>query len=316
MNSVFFSYSHKDEDLRDQLETHLRMLKRQGVISVWHDRRLGAGDDVDEGISQELERADIILLLVSSDFLASEYCYGTEMKRALERHEAGDARVIPIILRPCDWLHAPFGKFVTAPKDGKPVTKWPDPDEAFLDITRAIRGVTGDKAGLATAGKAPAPEARQSIAVSQEPRSSNLRLRKTFTDHDRDLFLDQSFEFMARFFETSLSELKSRNPGFETMFKRVDANKFTASIYRNGQALSRCQIRLGGQLGNGITFSYGHSFADNSFNENLSTEVGEQAIYLRPLGMQASHSHAEKRNLSYEGAAEYYWELFIQRLQT
>jgi hypothetical protein len=81
VKSVFFSYSHKDEALRDRLETHPAMLKRQGVISTWHDRRLIAGDDVDEGISQELERADIMLLL---DFLASEYCYGIEVARALE----------------------------------------------------------------------------------------------------------------------------------------------------------------------------------------------------------------------------------------
>jgi hypothetical protein len=82
VKSVFFSYSHKDATLRDQLETHLAMLKRQGVISTWYDRRLIAGDNIDEGIAQELERADIILLLVSPDFLASEYCYGIEVARA------------------------------------------------------------------------------------------------------------------------------------------------------------------------------------------------------------------------------------------
>lgn len=139
MISVFFSYSHKDEALRDQLEVHLSMLKRQGVISVWHDRRLLAGDDFDTGISADLEKADIILLLASPDFLASEYCYSKEMLRALERHAAGKARVIPVILRPCEWQKAPFGKLLVAPTEGKAVTKWPDRDEAFLDITQAIR---------------------------------------------------------------------------------------------------------------------------------------------------------------------------------
>ena len=85
------------------------MLKRQGVISTWHDRRLIAGSDINSGISQELERADIILLLVSPDFLASEYCYGTEMIRALQRHAAGEAHAIPVILRACEWAQAPFG---------------------------------------------------------------------------------------------------------------------------------------------------------------------------------------------------------------
>ena len=92
VKSIFFSYSHKDEALRDQLEVHLAMLKRQGVISTWHDRRLVAGDDVDTGIAKELNQADIILLLASPDFLASDYCYGVEVARALERHAAGQAR--------------------------------------------------------------------------------------------------------------------------------------------------------------------------------------------------------------------------------
>jgi hypothetical protein len=103
------------------------MLKRQGVISTWDDRRLIAGDNIDNGIAQELEQADIILLLVSPDFLASDYCYGVEVARALERHAVGKARVIPVILRPRDWHVTAFGK--AAPPDGRPVTKWTDPDD-------------------------------------------------------------------------------------------------------------------------------------------------------------------------------------------
>jgi hypothetical protein len=137
--TIFFSYSHKDEDFRDRLETHLAMLKQLGLIEAWHDRRILAGDNVDHNISANLESADIILLLVSSDFLASKYCYDVEVVRAMERHEAGDARVIPIILRHCDWREAPFGKLLAAPKDGKPIKSWPDIDEAFLDVTKHIR---------------------------------------------------------------------------------------------------------------------------------------------------------------------------------
>ena len=106
---LFYSYSHKDEELRDQLENHLAMLKREGVISGWHDRRISAGQEWDGEIDDHLNSVEIILLLVSSDFLASNYCYDIEVKRAMERHEAGEARVIPIILRPCDWQRAPFG---------------------------------------------------------------------------------------------------------------------------------------------------------------------------------------------------------------
>lgn len=107
---LFYSYSHKDEGLRDKLAIHLTMLQRQGVIKAWHDRNISAGSEWAEEIDQHLNSAQIILLLVSANFLASDYCYGLEMKRAIERHEAGDACVIPVILKPVDWTDAPFGK--------------------------------------------------------------------------------------------------------------------------------------------------------------------------------------------------------------
>lgn len=136
---VFFAYSHKDEDLRDKLETHLALLKRQGVIAGWYDRRIGAGQEWAGVISEQLEAARIVLLCISADFLASDYCYEIEMKRAMERHEAGQARVIPVILRPCDWHGAPFGKLQVLPKDGKPVITWAIQDEALLDVAKGIR---------------------------------------------------------------------------------------------------------------------------------------------------------------------------------
>ncbi|MEH2047845.1 toll/interleukin-1 receptor domain-containing protein [Nostoc sp.] len=89
MATVFFSYSHRDQILRDEMEIHLAMLKRQGFIETWHDRRITAGEEFDKAISKNLEEADIILLLVSSDFLASNYCYDIEMQRAMEKHEKG-----------------------------------------------------------------------------------------------------------------------------------------------------------------------------------------------------------------------------------
>ena len=95
---LFYSYSHKDEELRDQLDNHLAMLKRDGVISGWHDRRISAGQEWDGEIDEHLCTAEIILLLVSADFLASNYCYDIEVKRAMERHEAHEAQVVPMVL--------------------------------------------------------------------------------------------------------------------------------------------------------------------------------------------------------------------------
>lgn len=136
---LFYSYSHKDEDLRDELETHLSMLRRQKVIANWHDRRIVAGEEWGGEIDEHLKTADIILLLVSADFLASDYCYDIELGLAMERHEAGDARVIPVIMRPCDWTGAPFGKLQALPKNARPVKSWPSTDEAFTDVAKGIR---------------------------------------------------------------------------------------------------------------------------------------------------------------------------------
>ena len=138
MVTIFFSYSHRDETWRDELEIHLQSLQRQGLIDTWHDRRIVAGDEVHDSISENLESAAIILLLVSPYFIASDYCYNVEMTRALERHQNGEARVIPVILEPCVWHKLPFGNLRATPNDGQPVSKFSNPHDAFVEIVNAI----------------------------------------------------------------------------------------------------------------------------------------------------------------------------------
>jgi hypothetical protein len=136
---VFFSYAHEDEELRDELAKHLKLLERQKVIAAWYDREIGAGTEWEQSIEQRLDSARVILLLISADFLASDFCWGVELKRAMERHETGEARVIPIILREVDWENAPFGKLQALPRNAEPVTNWQNRDQAFADIARGIR---------------------------------------------------------------------------------------------------------------------------------------------------------------------------------
>jgi MinD-like ATPase involved in chromosome partitioning or flagellar assembly len=139
---VFISYSHKDERLRRELETHLKLLQRQDVIALWTDHKISAGEEWKGEINESLESADIILLLVSADFLASDYCYDAEMKRALERRDAGEARVIPIILREAyQWQSAPFGELQALPTDGRPVMSFTSRDQAWSDVAVGIREV-------------------------------------------------------------------------------------------------------------------------------------------------------------------------------
>lgn len=321
MIKIFFSYSHADEVFRDEIETQLAMLKRQGVIEVWHDRRILAGEGIDDTISDNLEQADIILILVSADFLKSDYCYQREMTRAMERHEDKDAVVIPVILRACDWHHAPFGKLMAVPKDGRPITQWPDRDQALLDIAQAIRRIA--EARLANLPlkrtvreKAIQPPGKLEVMpVPVGARSSNLRLAKTFTEKELDSFRIETFEFIAKFFENSLQELASRNADVECAFRRIDANCFSAIIYRNGKALTRCSVFLSSKLmGNGIAYSYSEGPERNSYNEVLTVAAGEQSMHLNTLGASMMLGGRVSK-LSQEGAAEFYWGMLLEPLQ-
>lgn len=312
--TVFFSYSHDDEVHRDQLEKHLALLKRQGLIASWHDRRIKVGQEVDVSIDAALESANVILLLVSASFLASNYCYSREMERAMERHEAGEATVVPVIVRDCDWHQAPFGKLLAAPRDGKPITSWTNPDEAYADVARKIRALVEHEPAPSTK-----PESGKiaTATVSAAVRSSNLRLKKTFTDLDADTFLSKAFEFIAQYFEGSLAELSERNAGVEGRFQRIDSQTFTASIYRNGKKQSACSIYLGagGLRGSAITYSTDTSARGNSFNERLSVVADDQELHLKSMGMANWGGHGADEKLSMNGGAELLWSILIGHLQ-
>ncbi len=138
---VFISYSHRDEAMREDLSAHLSSLRRSGLIRDWHDRCIQPGDTWKGAIDENLEKAHLVLFLVSAHFIASNYCFDVEMTRALERRREGKARVIPIIVRPCDWNSTPLGELQALPKDAKPVSEWPNVDTAWTDVARGIRTV-------------------------------------------------------------------------------------------------------------------------------------------------------------------------------
>ncbi len=316
MANLFFSYSHKDEELRNELEVHLSMLKRQGLLRAWHDRRIGAGKDIHTNISSELEEANIILLLVSASFLASDYCYDKEMARALEKDSEGSARVIPVILHPCDWHNAPFGHLRATPLDGKPVSMFANRDEALTQVAKDIRSAVEDLGYPAQEEGVSQEVAPMQEQSSSTPRSSNLRVKKKFTDQEVDEFLESSFEYISRYFESSLSELQARNQNITTKFKQIDANCFTASIYNEGARASECTIWSGGDQSfiGGIAYYGGITTSRNQYNESLSLENDGYSLHLKPMGM-SHYGMSEKNELSQEGAAEFYWGLLIDSLQ-
>ncbi len=138
---LFYCYAHEDKTLRDELDVHLSGMKRLNLIQVWYDREILAGTNWEQEIDKHLGTADIVLLLVSARFLASDYCYGIEMQKALQRDAAGTARVVPILLRPVDWEDAPFSHLQILPTGAKPVTRWNDHNDAFEDVAKELRKV-------------------------------------------------------------------------------------------------------------------------------------------------------------------------------
>lgn len=316
MLSLFFSYSHVDEKYRDELEIHLAMLKRERVISVWHDRRITAGEDIDDKIDANLENADIILLMVSPHFLASDYCYEKEMSLAIEKHNSGKAVVIPVIVHPCDWHNSAFGNLRATPTDGKPISKFPNIHDAYLCVVQDLR-LAAER--LSQGGESLSPQvegAYEDQSLPANPRSSNLRMKKEFTDKEKDDFLESTFEYIANFFENSLNELQVRNPQIESRFNRLDKVRFTASVYINGRKTSACKIWLPGSnsFAGEIGYSNNDSGGENSFNESLSIVDDGYSLFLRPMGLALSFSSGSE-HLTQQGGAEHLWGIFVKPLQ-
>ncbi|MEM9275798.1 MAG: toll/interleukin-1 receptor domain-containing protein [Cyanobacteria bacterium P01_F01_bin.143] len=203
---IFFSYAHQDEELRDELAKHLKLLQRQGIISTWYDRDINVGTDWAEAIDTHLNSAQIILLLISPDFMASDYCFDLEMRRAMERHEAGEAVVIPIILRPVDWTGAVFSKLQGLQKNAKPVTTWSNHDEAFLDIAQGIRR-TVERINMSSPGNQSEPivKLKQSSLTATQRRHLEQQLKEQKQEYD---YRNQEIEFLTN--SARIDDLRSQ----------------------------------------------------------------------------------------------------------
>lgn len=181
---VFCSYAHRDNKLRDQLYTHLSILRHQGLITLWSDQVIEAGTDWQSVINSRINSASIILLLLSADYLASDYCYGIEMQRALQRHQEGQAFVIPILLRPLDWKYAPFAHLRILPSNAKPIVNWKNRDRAFVEVVAGIRQAIEEFTQRKAAAQRVAfpsiwhvPYARNSLFTGREEILSQLHSR-------------------------------------------------------------------------------------------------------------------------------------------
>lgn len=323
MTTGFISYTHADSALKDQFVRHLAPLRREGLIDIWHDGLLRPGEHLDPTVQAALAASDIVILLVSSDFMNSEYCYEQEMLRAFERQRAGTVRVVPVILRPCQWKGVPIGdgqtlsEFVALPKDGRPVTQWPDHDAAFDDAVGAIRTMlkadhaaagTGDGGVKATVVT---PPRRSAVSVPSNP----LGIPVKPTDLDRDRFLRAGFAATAGLFERNLTELKASDTRIDTDFERIDSRSFAASVYLDGKRVGQIGIWYGGgTFGNALCLSYdGISSSRNSMNDWLPVEDTREGL---AFSARSAMTHRQVDGpLDAEGAAAYFWDSFLDHVR-
>ncbi|TRL37190.1 toll/interleukin-1 receptor domain-containing protein [Methylosinus sporium] len=314
MATAFISYSHRDESFRRELETHLSPLKRQGLISVWHDRGITPGDPLDDTISENLERADLILMLISADFVDSDYCYGREMHRALERHEAKSARAISIICRPCDFGGLSFARFLLLPTDAVAVSSWTDRDAAWVNVVKGIRRAlevgpiaardvssiarrTGENTSASTVDRAPLP-------------------RRT-TDLQKDTFARNAMRDVGTYFQKELDMLEMRDPAWKGEFHQIDANRFTGQVYYEGDAIASCTVFQGGTLDSrAICYVQGVVSTNNSFNETLTVDADEGGPYLKPMGMAMHFRGSRPSRLEPFDAANYLFDLLMDQARS
>jgi len=261
---TFISYSHRDESALERLHTHLAMLRREKKIDEWYDREILAGSDINEDITAQLETCNIFLALLSPDFLHSDYCYEREMQRAIERHEAGELRIIPIIIEPCDWKASPLQRFKALPKDGKPISEWTNENAAYLDIVAELRRIIQNELS------AQKPMEYQFTSSTEESTSSKYRVRRDFDEIDRGDFSRAAFKEISDYFERSIAEIDQID-GLRGRFNETGPQSFTCTVVNkmlDNKVQAHITVRLSSGSGSfgDITYSFTENAPENIAN--------------------------------------------------
>ncbi len=307
---IFVSYSHRDEGTLERLKAHLSPLRRDGRIETWYDREIRAGGEIDGAISAELESCDIVFLLISPDFLDSDYCMDTEMTRAMERHEEGSARVIPIIVEDCYWKTSAFKKLKALPKDGKPISSWTNENTAFLNVVEEVARVLDDM-DRAPVSAQPEPGG----ATRPEAQPLKYRVQRHFDDIDRSDFRDQAYDGIRRYFQEAAAELDALEELRGRFTARSD-KKFSCTVVnrsrmRGGTAHITVRCSTGGHGFGDISYVFAEDSADNTSNGGFNVENDEYEMFLTAT-MNFMRGNQEDRMTPHQ-AAESLWTEFLEQ---
>lgn len=303
---VFISYSHLDEHALERFSKHLAMLKREGSISEWFDQKILAGGDIDSEISGHLEECDLFIPLVSADFLASNYCYDREMTWAMERHEKGTIRVVPVIVQPCDWTASPLAKLKALPKDGKAVADWTNENNAWLDVVRQLRHLV-QESGV------PQPVDHQEPTTTRSEGTPKYRVRRDFDEVDKLNFRDEAFTVIRNYFEESAAEIRDV-PDLKSRFTPIGDDGFSCTVVNRLRDRGVAHITVyskGNSLPLGaITYSFAERAERGTMNGWFQIEADDYELFLKQNAMTRGD---DKLRHSPKEAAALLWEEFLER---
>lgn len=307
---VFISYSHRDTAALERLHTHLAVLRRENMIDEWYDREILGGGDFSAAIAQRMDESELFLLLVSPDFLNSTYCYDIEMTRALEKHATGQARVVPIIVEPCDWRSTPLGRLKALPRDGEPVAGWANANEAYLDVVQELRRIvqTGVQRTKPTPGVASAPT---NTAEPAAPR--RYRVKHDFDAIEKTEFLEKSFAEVRDYFQQAVEEINGVNE-LKARFVSYSATSFGGTLVNRKKQHGTAHVtvhRRTGMMGLAdIYFSFNENAAANTANGGYSLEANEYELFFSGSVFGFGD---RKEKLSARGVAESLWIDFLKQ---
>lgn len=300
---AFISYSHRDAASLERLHKHMSMLRREGEIDDWYDREILAGGDIDNEIAAQLDTCELFLPLVSADFIASDYCYEKEMQRAIERHEAGEIRVVPIIVQPCDWQSSPLGRLKAVPKDGKPVSEWTNEDTAFLDVVTELRRIVN----------AVSPAVGQPVAEHESSKpaaTTRYRVKKDFDQIDRGDFRDGCFVTIKEYFHGAIAELDSVE-GIRGRFRDLGPTSFSCTVLNQMMNSEEAHITVHSSTGShgmgDISYSYSENAPPSTANGWLTVDADEYDLFVRWHGM----GYGDDQRVSSDSAAKLLWKDFL-----
>ena len=307
---AFISYSHRDAEALDRLHVHLANLRREGLIEAWYDRDILAGDNLDREIEKRLEASGLFLLLVTPDFLNSDYCVEREMARALERQANGEARVIAIITQPCEWKSTKLRALKVVPNDGRAISEWTNPNSAYLDVVQEIRrAIESDVVSSVTDQIADAPHTPLGV-------QRRYRAKRDFDDIDKGEFREAAFAAIRDYFRAAAAELDSLDD-FRGRFRELSATSFGCTIVNRardrGTAHTIVRMRSGSRFAFGdISYSYGEDAAENTANGSFSIGNDEFELFLKGSSFSFGGERDNER-LSPQLVAEKLWEDLLQR---